>query len=123
MNLITDVNQPPPTYQAIASSGTPTRLLGAWRRKHAIGILAPAYGSEKVSCGVRPAGHRFVNHRLDCGTPLFRHKRRRVASADFCRTTSAMVLKYAGITVSRFRQNPVNGWMCCYAGFPFSSRS
>lgn len=36
-------------------------MLGAWRRKHAIGIVSPAYGSEKVSYGLRPHGYSFHN--------------------------------------------------------------
>jgi len=51
-----------PPSQAISFSTKPSRLLGAWRRKHAIGIVSPAYGSEKVSYGLRPAGYSF--HKL-----------------------------------------------------------
>jgi glycosyltransferase involved in cell wall biosynthesis len=40
----------------------PTRLFGAWKRKRAIGIVSPAYGSEKVSYGLLPRGYAF--HKL-----------------------------------------------------------
>lgn len=51
-----------PPSQAISFSTTPSRLLGAWKRKHAIGIVSSAYGSEKVSYGLRPYGYSF--HKL-----------------------------------------------------------
>lgn len=51
-----------PPSQAISFSTKPSRLLAAWRRKHAIGIVSPAYGSEKVSYGLRPHGYSF--HKL-----------------------------------------------------------
>lgn len=58
---------------AISFSGTPSRLIGSWKRHHAIGIVSPAYGTEKVSYGLKPVAFTF--HKL-MRIPMQRLERR-----------------------------------------------
>ena len=37
----------------------PRRLVSAWKRRGAVGVIAPSYGTEKISYGLAPAGHTF----------------------------------------------------------------
>ncbi len=45
--------------RGVSFAAPPSRLLMAWRRPGAIGIVAPGYGTEKVSYGLRPSGYSF----------------------------------------------------------------
>lgn len=45
-----------------ASAIAPGRMLGAWKKRCAIGVVAPSYGTEKVSYGLAPPGYTF--HKL-----------------------------------------------------------
>lgn len=58
---------------AIAFSGQPSRLVGAWRRDRAVGIVSPSYGTEKVSYGLMPEAFTF--HKL-LRIPMQRFERR-----------------------------------------------
>lgn len=42
-----------------AFAGPPKRLTAAWKRRGAVGVVAPSYGTEKVSYGLKPPGHSF----------------------------------------------------------------
>lgn len=49
-------------HNPYASSAAPARLIGAWKKRHAVGVVAPSYGTEKVSYGLAPPGYTF--HKL-----------------------------------------------------------
>ena len=55
-----------------ASTDAPARLLGSWKMDHAIGVVAPSYGTEKVSYGLAPPGYTF--HKL-LRVPLHRFEK------------------------------------------------
>ena len=57
----------------VSSAVAPSRLLAALGRRNAVGIVAPGYGTEKVSYGLAPAGYSF--HKL-LRLPLHRLERR-----------------------------------------------
>jgi glycosyltransferase involved in cell wall biosynthesis len=77
----------------------PARLVAGLGRRNAIGIVAPSYGSEKVSYGLAPAGYTF--HKVT-RVPLQRLER----SGTFWHQTP-LLLDYPVSLVHTFNELPV----------------
>lgn len=85
--------------QAISFSSVPSGLVGAWKRKRAIGVVSPAYGSEKVTYGLRPETYTY--HKL-YRVPLHRIERQ----GTFWKFTP-LVLDYPVELVHSFNELPL----------------
>jgi glycosyltransferase involved in cell wall biosynthesis len=83
----------------VSFASPPARLVAGLRRRNAIGIVAPSYGSEKVSYGLAPAGYTF--HKVT-RVPLHRFER----SGTFWHQTP-LLLDYPVALVHTFNELPV----------------
>lgn len=77
----------------------PQRLIGDWNRAGAIGIVAPSYGTEKISYGVGPPGYTF--HKVT-RLPLHRLERENTFWLN-----TPIVLDYPVELVHTFNELPI----------------
>lgn len=83
----------------LASVAAPRRTLGAWNKRCAVGVVAPSYGTEKVSYGLAPPGYTF--HKL-LRVPLQRLE----VHGTFWQTTP-LLLDYPVELVHTFNELPL----------------